>query len=52
MDKKEALKIVQEDGYELGDLSDNFKKDKERCKTYIPDNILLHLLYVKNIYIF
>ena len=29
MDKKEALKIVQENGYELENLPDEFKKDKE-----------------------
>ena len=29
MDKKEALKIVQEDGEELKNLPDEFKKDKE-----------------------
>jgi len=29
MDKKEALKIVQESGYELENLPDEFKKDKE-----------------------
>ena len=29
MDKKEALKLVQEDGDELINLPDEFKKDKE-----------------------
>ena len=29
MDKKEALKIVQESGSELGNLPDEFKKDKD-----------------------
>ena len=29
MERKEALKIVQEDGFELGTLPDHFKKDKE-----------------------
>ena len=29
MDKKEALKIVQESGSELGNLPEEFKKDKE-----------------------
>ena len=29
MDKKEALKIVQESGYELENLPDKFKKDKD-----------------------
>ena len=29
MDKKEALKIVQESGSELGNLPDKFKKDKD-----------------------
>ena len=29
MDKKEALKKVQESGSELGNLPDEFKKDKE-----------------------
>ena len=29
MDKKEALKIVQESGYEFSNLPDEFKKDKE-----------------------
>ena len=29
MDKKEALKIVQESGSELENLPDEFKKDKE-----------------------
>jgi|TARA_B100001971_G_scaffold138539_1_gene127992 hypothetical protein len=38
MDKKEALKIVQEDGYELGDLSDNFKKDKEIVLEAVKEN--------------
>jgi hypothetical protein len=29
MNKKEALKIVQENGWALGDLDDNFKKDEK-----------------------
>ena len=29
MDKKEALKLVQESGHELENLPDEFKKDKE-----------------------
>ena len=29
MDKKEALKIVKKDGYELENLPANFRKDKE-----------------------
>ena len=29
MDKKEALKIVQENGSELSNLPDHFKKDKQ-----------------------
>ena len=38
MDKKEALKLVQESGHELVYLPDEFKKDKEivleSVKTY------------------
>ena len=38
MDKKEALKIVQEDGEELKNLPDEFKKDKEIVLEFLLSN--------------
>ena len=38
MDKKEALEIVKSSGYELENLSDEFKKDKEIVLEAVKQN--------------
>ena len=38
MDKKEALKIVQESGSQLGNLPDEFKKDKDVVLAAVKEN--------------
>jgi len=38
MNKKEALKIVQKDGYELENLPAHFKKDKEIVLEAVKQN--------------
>ena len=38
MERKEALEIVQEDGYELGDLPDHFKKDRKIVLEAVKQN--------------
>ena len=41
MDKKEALKIVQEFGPKLEELPDHFKKDKEIVLAAVKDWVIL-----------